>query len=115
MFYTVALLQQKISGHQELRVIVTYLLQRTILPVLCLSTCRYGVSDLNIGIILLRIAENKVTFQITDSPNADATALTFSVKIYQIFQNRTIVDAVVRIIAEIETQIGKIILLFSGI
>lgn len=30
MFYTVALLQQKISGHQELRVIVTYLLQRTI-------------------------------------------------------------------------------------
>ena len=113
MLDTVALLQQKISGHQVLRIIVPYLLQRTILPVLRFSACCKSVGDLNIGIILFRVAENKVTFQITDPPDAHAATLAFGVKIYQIFQHGSVVDAIVRIIAEIEAQIGKIVFFLS--
>lgn len=113
MFYPAAFLLEPVRCQQVFRVIIAYLLQRAVLPILGLAALCDRISDLNVGIIQIPIPENEVAFQFADPADADLVSAAFRVEMHNVFEYGTVVHAVIRIIAEIEAQVGNIVFLFA--
>ena len=108
-----ALLQQVVRCQKILGVIILDLLQRTVFPVLGFLALRDGISHLEIGLVGITVAEKEVAFQRADSADTDTVSSAFCVKIRDVLQNRAVIDAVVRVVAEVEAKIREIVFLFS--
>ena len=79
----------------------------------CVFTVCNGIGNLNIGIILILSAHDKIAFQLSNPPYADRVVVSTRVYVDYVFQIRPILNSIIGIQCIIKAQIRKIIFLFT--
>ena len=106
----VSLLQKSVGREQIFRIIIVlYAFKRSVLSVLGLTALEDCIRHLNVGIIHLVVAENKVAFKPADPADAYHIIPARSVSVNDIFKDRSEIDPVVSVICVIERQIRQIV------
>ena len=90
----ISLLDHVAPGHDKFGIIVSDLFQRSVLAIFCFPAVHDRHGHLHISILHLLITQDEIAFQFADSANACRIVPGSCIGINDIFQNRTIVDAV---------------------
>ena len=115
MYDAVPFLKQRVGRQQKFRIIIVlYAFKRSVLSVLGLTALEDRIRHLNVGIIHLVVAENKVAFKPAYPADAYHIIPARSVSVNDIFNDRSEIDPVVSVICVIERQIRQIVFLFAG-
>lgn len=108
MSYPVSMLDQIVSGDNIFRITVFDVLKRSILPIFCFAAVHDSHSDLEREIIHIVPEEDGLTFQFADPSEVDGGGIN------DILKRRSVINPFIGFQSKIETEIGKIVLLFSG-
>ena len=111
---SISLLDHISSGHDKFGIVVCDLFQRPVFTLFRFPAVHDRHGHLHISILHLLITQDEIAFQFADSANAYRVVLGSCIGINDILQNRTIVDAVIRVHGKVESAVGQIVLLLPG-
>ena len=111
---TISALNRIVPCQEIFGIIVAYLLQRPIFSFLRFTACHDGHSDLEVGIFIIASAQDKITFQLSDTAYADGISFRSGVQIHRVFHGRSVIDPLVCIEGIIEAKVGQIEFFFAG-
>ena len=109
----VTLLDGIVTCEDVLGIVVANLLQRGIFAVFGLAVVHHGHACLYVGVSRIALAEDEVAFKLSYSPDACCISTGTGVSEDDVFKRGAIVDAVVGVGRKVESEVGKIVLLFS--
>ncbi len=106
-------LQKPVHRHDVLGVVVAYLLQGTVLPVLGNAVVHDRHGNLNVRVGIRVLPQHEVALQLADAPDAHVVTPGARVVVDDVLQRRPIVDAVVRVGGEVEAEVGEVVLFLA--
>ena len=110
----VALLDWIVAREDVFWVVVANLLQRSVFSVFSPSLVHHCHARLHVRVAGVTIAKDEIAFQCTDSPYACRIAVGAGVGVYHVFNRRTVVDPIVGVCGEVETEVREIVLLLAA-
>ena len=93
MKYSAAMLDQIVPGDHIFRIVIFYAFQRPVFLIFSIDAVHDRHSDLDVRIIRIAAAQNKVTFQFPDSTNTDIITFGTGVGINDVLQSGTVIDS----------------------
>ena len=110
----VALLDGIVAREDVLGIVVANLLQRSVFAVFGLAVVHHCHARLHVGVSGVAFTENEIAFKRTYSPYACRISVGTGVGVDHIFNRRPVVDPVVGIGGEVESEVGKVVFLLAS-
>ena len=114
VYYAVALLDGVVAREDVLGIVVANLLQRGVFSVFGLAVVHHCHARLHVCVSCLAFAEDEIAFKRSYSPYACRIAMGTGVGVDHVFKRRAVVDAVVGIGGEVESEVGKVVFLLAS-
>ena len=110
----VALLDGIVAREDVFGIVVANLLQRGVFAVFRFAAGHHRHTGLHIGVFGIATAQNEIAFKRTDAPDACGIAMRTGVCENGVFKRGAVVDAVVRVGGEVESEIRKVVFLLAS-